>query len=80
MVLICWITDEELQGRPAALRDFYINETLRDEGFNMERMVLSGRSKKRAASWFAQKRYQHEASDARAIAGPITHLQGEDEL
>jgi hypothetical protein len=80
MVLTCWITDEELQGKSVALRDFYINELLEAEGFNLERMVLSGRSKKRGGSWFAQKRYQHEAVDTRQIAGPIEHLQGEDEL
>jgi hypothetical protein len=80
MVLICWIDDEELQGKDRALRDFYINEVLRDEGFNLDRMVLSGRSKMRGASWFAQKRYQHEAADARKIAGHVDYIQGEEEL
>lgn len=82
MVLICWITDEELRGRTSALRDFYINEVLAAEGFDMEMRdwILSGRSEKRAARWFAQKRYQHEAVDTRKIAGRVNHFQGEDEL
>lgn len=79
MVLICWITDEELQGKAPVLRDYYINETLRDEGFNLERMVLSGRSKLRGASWFAQKRFNW-AEDTRKIPGPVDYIQGEEEL
>ena len=80
MKLTCWISVEELAEKTRALRDEYINEVLRAEGFNLDRFVLSGFSRIKQAFWFAQERYQHEPEDAYVYRGGVDYLQGEDEL